>query len=299
MSAPGRLNVRRIAGTLVAVLLAPALAGCGEQAARLEVTQSHQPKETGPGDAVAFVVSITNQGPGVARGVRIFDRLPPGFQYRSTTTAGGNGARTQYLEPQPGATQPAWGVWTIPPPSGRESKVVIGFQARAAQAPGTYTNELRVTTTSSSTLDLAAAAKVVVIPRAALVVEVTTATPEARVGSTAGYTITILNTGSAEASGVSVTDSLPSGFQFTATQLIEGNAGRVRFVDPIARSLMPTWAQWTIPAAAREGPGLLRIVFEARVLPGTPAGLYGNTVHVFGDKGLRVLAGNVAPVSVR
>jgi len=283
----------------VAVLLAPVLAGCGEQPARLEVTQSHQPKEVGPGDPVTFAVSIANKGPGVARGVRMFDKLPPGFQYQTTTTVGGNGARTQHLEPQPGATQPAWGLWTIPPPSGRESKVVIGFQAKASQAPGAYPNEIRLTTNSNSTFEFPPAARVVVIPRAALAVTVTAAAPETRVGGTIGYTITILNTGSAEAAGVSVTDILPAGFQFAATQLIEGNAGRVRFVDPIARSLMPTWAQWTIPAAAREGPGLLRIVFEARVLPGTPGGVYGNTVQVYGDKGARVLVGNVAPVSVR
>jgi hypothetical protein len=110
-----------------------------------------------------------------------------------------------------------------------------------------------------------------------------------------------------------VTDILPSGFEFAGTAAIEGNFGRTAPVDPRPKHLIATWAAFSIPPANKEGPGLLRIIFEARILPGTPGGLYGNAVSIWWcrsraaakgredqcERGLHILAGDVAQVAVR
>lgn len=297
---------------LVAGLAALLLMGCGEATAKVRVTQAFA-KEAGPGDAVAFVISVVNLGPGPARGVRIQEKLPAGFQFVATNTIGGNSTRTSFADPRTGDAQPAWGTWSMAAPSGRESKLVIGFAAKAAPNPGSYTSQLNVTTTTASTVEVETAAKITITPRAALAATVTTSTPQAVVGGSAAYTITLLNTGSAPAEGVVVTDVLPSGFEFAGTRAVEGNYARTAAVDPLPKHLTATWAAFSIPPATKEGPGLLRITFEARILPGTPGGLYGNTVSIWWcrshaaakgqedqcDRGLRILAGDVAPVAVR
>jgi uncharacterized repeat protein (TIGR01451 family) len=297
---------------LVAGAAMSLLAGCGEATAKVRVTQA-LPKEAGPGDAVAVVISVANLGPGIARGVRIQEKLPAGFQFVATSTIGGNSTRTGYADPRVGEAHPTWGTWTMAAPSGRESKLIISFTAKAAPNPGSYTSELSVTTSTVSTLEVETAAKITITPRAALAASVTTSTPQVSVGGGASYAITLLNTGSATAEGVVVTDSLPNGFEFAGTWAVEGNSARTAAVNPLPKHLSATWAAFNIPAATKDGPGLLRITFEARVLPGTPGGLYGNTVSIWWcrsypaakgredqcDRGLHILAGDVAQVAVR
>ncbi len=285
-------------GVLCAAVLAAGLAACGEAPARVKVSQS-MPDKVGPGDSVAVIINITNLGPGTVRGLRVQDRLPPGFQYEATTTLGGSHSRTVRVEPKAGETQPAWGTWTMAPPSDRANPLVIAFKTRASQAPGNFTNAVSVTALSNTTVELDPNAKVTVIPRPALSVTVSTETPQVGLGVNAVYTITVLNIGSAEAPGITVIDILPPGLEFGGTRTIEGNAGRSSTIDPPAKSLMPTWAAWTIPAATKDGPGLLRIVFEARVISGSVTGTFTDTVQVFNDRGLRVLVADVAPVAVR
>jgi uncharacterized repeat protein (TIGR01451 family) len=297
---------------LAAGAAASLLAGCGEATAKVRVTQA-LPKEAGPGDAVPVVISVVNLGPGTARGVRIQEKLPAGFQFIATSTIGGNSTRTGYADPRAGDAHPAWGTWTMAAPSGNESKLVISFAAKAAPNPGSYTSELSVTTSTVSTLEVETAAKITITPRAALTATVTTATPQVGVGGNAVYTITLSNSGSAPAEGVVVSDILPSGFEFSGTRAVEGNHGRTASVDPLPKHLIATWAAFNIPPASKDGPGLLRITLEARVLPGTPGGLYGNTVSIWWcrsqaapkgredqcDRGLRILVGDVAQVAVR
>lgn len=285
-------------GTLGFVLLLPGLAGCGEPPAKLKVGQS-MPDKAGPGDSVAVAITITNLGPGTVRGLRVQDRLPAGFQYQATTTVGGSHSRTARVEPKVGETQPAWGTWTMAPPSDRANPLVISFKIRASEVPGNFTNAVLITAASDTTLEPDPGAKITVTPRPAVGVTVSTTTPEVGLSVNAVYTITVVNTGSAEAPGITVIDILPPGLEFAGTRTIEGNAGRSSTVEPPAKSLMPAWAAWTIPAATKDGPGLLRIVFEARVIPGSAPGTFTNTVQVYNDRGLRVMVADVAPVALK
>src|SRR5260370_435073 len=99
-------------------------------------------------------------------------------------------------------------------------------------------------------------------------------------GSVASYVISVANVGSAVAKGVAVSVSLAPGFLYAQTIAYEGNSVRVSQIDPPGNSLLPIWASWDIPGASNGAPGLLRLTFQARVLPGVAPGLYNLTAAV-------------------
>ncbi|MEK7747513.1 MAG: right-handed parallel beta-helix repeat-containing protein [Nitrospirota bacterium] len=99
----------------------------------------------------------------------------------------------------------------------------------------------------------------------------TTSTPVVNGGGPATYTITLSNTGARGARGVTVTDTLPTGFTYTSTGTIGGSATRTSVTDPTAGSGTPTWAAWYIPTG-----GNLTITFTAAAT--APQGFYDNNV---------------------
>jgi len=118
-------------------------------------------------------------------------------------------------------------------------------------------------------------------------------------GGMATYVLSVANVGSAPARGVAVSVSLAPGFLYSATTGYQGNGVRVAAVDPPANSLLPLWSSWDIPGASNGVPGLLRVTFQARVLPGVVAGLYNLTAAVTSLKDVAPqTVGNTAPVAV-
>jgi uncharacterized repeat protein (TIGR01451 family) len=98
---------------------------------------------------------------------------------------------------------------------------------------------------------------------------------------------------------VAVSVSLAPGFLYTTTNAYEGNSVRVTQVDPPGNSLLPVWSSWDIPGTSNGAPGLLRLTFQARVLPGVTPGLYNLTAAVTSAKDVPPQTiGNTAPVSV-
>jgi uncharacterized repeat protein (TIGR01451 family) len=74
---------------------------------------------------------------------------------------------------------------------------------------------------------------------------------------------------------------------------------RVATVDPPANSLLPLWSSWDIPGASNGVPGLLRLTFQARVLPAVVPGLYNLTAAVTSAADVPPqTVGNTALVSV-
>ncbi|MEK7285957.1 MAG: right-handed parallel beta-helix repeat-containing protein [Nitrospirota bacterium] len=90
-------------------------------------------------------------------------------------------------------------------------------------------------------------------------------------GAPATYTITLTNSGTRGARGVTITDTLPTGFTYTATGSTGGSATRTSVTDPTAGTGIPTWATWYIPSA-----GNLTITFTAAAT--APQGFYDNNV---------------------
>lgn len=292
---------------LAAILLAPGLAACGTSgSSHLKVTQttdaaitSDHKAHVAPGTLIEITVTLANSGAGPARGVVVSDLLPAGFQYYDVTTIGGDAIRTGIQDPAPRGN-PRWGTWTIPASSGATpSTLVISFKAQAPLKPGDYQNAVSVATSEATVLDPPSPASITVDPRPSLKVTTAAAAAQAVSGGTVTYVVSVANVGSAVAHQVAVSISLPPGFLYQTTSGVDGNGSRVQSIDPPGSSLLPVWAAWDIPAMSGNTPGMLRITFQARVLPAVTAGLYTVTTGITGGADIPYVAiGDAAPVAV-
>jgi uncharacterized repeat protein (TIGR01451 family) len=300
-------TIQRLGLTASLLLLIPiALSACGPgENSRLIITQStdatsgaDHKSHLAPGVFVGITLSIRNTGAGPARGVTVEDVLPAGFRYYELTTLGGNAIRTATSEPV-AQGNPVWGTWTIPAGNGNTlSALVLSFRVQAAVKPGDYQNKVKVTTLTGSDIQ-GDPVGLVVEPRPALTVAAAASTAQVTTGGTASYIVSVNNVGSAVAKGVVVSVSLAPGFLYTTTTAYEGNSVRISAVDPPGNSLLPVWSSWDIPGAVNGAAGLLRLTFQARVLPAVVPGLYNLTVAVTSAKDVPPqLIGNTAPVAV-
>jgi len=308
MNCSKRLStIQRLGLTASLLLLIPiALSACGPgENSRLIITQStdaasgaDHKSHLAPGVFVGITLSIRNTGAGPARGVTVEDVLPAGFRYYELTTLGGNAIRTATTEPV-AQGNPVWGTWTIPAGNGNMlSALVLSFRVQAALKPGDYQNKVKVTTLTGSDIQ-GDPVGLVIEPRPALTVAAAASTAQVTTGGTASYIVSVNNVGSAVAKGVVVSVSLAPGFLYTTTTAYEGNSVRISAVDPPGNSLLPVWSSWDIPGAVNGAAGLLRLTFQARVLPAVVPGLYNLTVAVTSAKDVPPqLIGNTAPVAV-
>ena len=302
-------SLRKAANALaVSLLLSPLLlAACtGSESSRLVITQSTDaPTGTdhkghlSPGVFTGITLSIRNTGSGAARGLVVEDVLPSGFHYYELTTLGGNAIRTATSDPA-AKGNPSWGTWTIPAGNGNTmSALVLSFRVQVALNPGDYKNQVRITTTTPAEIDQGDPVALVVEPRPSLTLTAAATAGQVLTGGLATYVISVANVGSAVASRVVVSVSLAPGFLYSTTTNYDGNGIRVATVDPPANSLLPLWSSWDIPGASNGVPGLLRLTFQARVLPAVAPGLYNLTVAVTSAADVPPQTiGNTAPVSV-
>lgn len=305
----GPKSLRTIANVLaVSLLLSPVvLAACtGSESARLVVTQSTDAPagadhkgHVSPGVFTGITLSIRNTGVGAARGVVVEDILPPGFHYYALTTLGGNAIRTANSDPGSNGN-PSWGTWTIPGGAGNTvSALVLSFKVQVPLNPGDYKNQVKITTSTAGEIDQGDPVALIVEPRPSLTLTAAAAAGQVTTGGVATYIISVANVGSAVAKRVVVSASLAPGFLYSATTGYEGNGIRVATVDPPANSLLPLWSAWDIPGASNGVPGLVRLTFQARILPAVAPGLYNLTASVTSAADVPPQTiGNTAPVSV-
>ncbi len=302
----GIVSIRRLMIGL-ALLTSLPLAACGAASnARLQVTQTSDATagtdhkgHLSPGTFAGITVSIRNIGSSPARGLTVQDVLPDGFHYYELTTVGGNAIRTSTQDP---GTQgnPQWGTWTIPAvSSSQESELVLSFKVQAAVKPGDYTNLVKITGSEVGEVDEGDGLSLVVEPRPSLTLTTAATTDKATTGGTVTYVLSVNNVGSAVAKGVVVSATLPPGFIYTTTAGFEGNSSRITNVDPPGSSLLPVWASWNIPPMSNGAPGLLRVTFQARILPGVQPGIYTLTTGLTASQDIPAeTAGDGAPVAV-
>ena len=291
----------------LALLMSVPLVACGTVGgARLQVAQtsdataaSDHKGHLAPGTFAGITVSIRNTGSAPARGLTIQDLLPDGFRYYELTTVGGNAIRTSTQDP--GAQgNPQWGTWTIPAASStKESELVLSFKVQAATQPGDYTNHVKITGSEVGEVDEGDGLSLVVEPRPSLTITTAATTDKVTTGGTVTYVVSVNNVGSAMAKGIVVSATLAPGFIYTTTAGFEGNSSRIANVDPPGSSLLPVWASWNIPPMSKGAPGLLRITFQARILPGVQPGIYTLTTGLTAAQDIPAqTAGNGAPVAV-
>jgi uncharacterized repeat protein (TIGR01451 family) len=306
----GPTSLRNAATTTLAVslLLSPlVLAACsGSETSRLVITQSTDAPtgadhkgHVSPGVFAGITLSIRNTGVGAARGVTVEDVLPAGFHYYELTTLGGNAIRTDTSDPA-AKGNPSWGTWTIPAGNGNTvSALILSFKVQVALNPGDYKNQVKIATSIPGEVDQGDPVALVVEPRPSLTLAVAATTGQVTTGGMATYVISVANVGSAVAKRVAVSVSLAPGFLYSTTTNYEGNGLRVATVDPPANSLLPLWSSWDIPGASNGVPGLVRLTFQARVLPAVTPGLYNVTAAVTSAADVPPqTVGNLAPVSV-
>ncbi|MFM8272026.1 MAG: SdrD B-like domain-containing protein [Gemmata sp.] len=224
--------------------------------ADLSLTKTADNNTPRVGQNVVFTVTVTNDGPSGATGVTVTDLLPSGLQYVSD-----NGG---------GAYDPATGIWTV---GSIASTGAATIQITATVlAAGSYTNAAQVQTAdqldpdstpgdNSTAQDDDDRVTLVPVPVADLTLAKTADNNTPRVGQNVVFTVTVHNDGPSGATGVTVTDLLPSGLQYVS--------------DDLGGAYDPATGVWSIGTLASGADAVLRVT--ARVLA---TGSYTNAAQV-------------------
>ena len=93
--------------------------------------------------------------------------------------------------------------------------------------------------------------------------------------------LTVGNPSGGIARGVTVRDTLPTGFAYVSTNAVGGDAIRTHTQDPPINTPVPTFGSWSIPAGSATRPALLTIEFVVSV--GGSPGKAPNFVEVAAD----------------
>ena len=158
------------------------------------------------GRDLTYTVTITNNGPSIARAVELTDTLPEAVTLTGTSIGGGTGTCT-LLAPPPNSVECQLGTLAV----GQTVRVYLATKVAASVPDGTVIDNSATATTSATDptpLNTATVATTV-NARADLAIAKTSDRDTYKPSATVKYTITVTNNGSSDALGVSVTDSLP------------------------------------------------------------------------------------------
>ena len=162
------------------------------------------------GGLVEFTLTATNNGPSNASGVSVIDSLPSGYTYDSNN---GNGAYST-----------ATGKWTIGNLNNGAIKKLKIYAI--VKSTGNYTNSATISSTDQPDSDTSnnnpSVSPTSVIAQADLSVVKTVNTNEAVIGNNVIFTLAVTNSGPSDATGVSVTDLLPSGYTYVSSSTTSG-----------------------------------------------------------------------------
>ena len=102
-----------------------------------------------------------------------------------------------------------------------------------------------------------------------------TSTPNVTAGGQATYSIAVRNSGTATATGVTLADTLPAGFTYATSSVVENNANRTATSDPTIGDNALAWGTWDINAG-----GSITVTFVVDIGAGVTAGTYDNTASL-------------------
>ncbi len=182
------------------------------QAADLAVAKTADRAEMGEGDPVVFTVAVANVGPYDVSGLEIDDRLPAGLAFDSAAAS-------------VGSYDAGTGVWSIGVlTNGGAATLEITATAVIGAGGLILTNTAAVGAASHEDPELAnnSAAAVVTIYGADLALAKTVAPPAAVEGQTVEYTLTVVNPGPSEATGIMVSEPLTNGLVYAAHAASQG-----------------------------------------------------------------------------
>ncbi|PKV51198.1 putative repeat protein (TIGR01451 family) [Aquimarina sp. MAR_2010_214] len=168
----------------------------------LDVTKTVNTTAPSVGNNITFTITATNNGPDDATGVKVTDNLPSGYTFVDATALTGTYANNT-------------GIWSVGNLSNGAS-ATLDITATIL-ATGDYANTATITgeqTDATVSNNSATVTPTVSNPTADLGITKTVniATPD--VGNNIIFTLTATNKGPEDATGVKVTDNLPSGYTF-------------------------------------------------------------------------------------
>ena len=215
--------------------------------ADLEITKTADNLSPSVGNNVVFTITAKNKGPYKATGIAVSDVLPSGYTFVSAV--------------------PSIGTWLAP-------NWTVGSLANGASASLTITATVNSTGSYGNTASISgnnpdgtngnnsATATPLVQSNLSVTKSVNNTSPN--VGSTVTFTITASNAGPSAATGVKVTDVLPSGYTFVSASPSVG-----------------TWSEpdWTINNLANGASATLTM--QATV---NASGYYANTASISGEQ---------------
>jgi uncharacterized repeat protein (TIGR01451 family) len=199
---------------------------CLPSLATTKTTSTASVTNTPTGTTATYTITVTNAASlGSAIQVNISDALPTNFTYASTSSVAATLGATQdsVVNPTVGATNPSWGVFTIP--GGGQVRIIFTVSISRSVITGTYQNPATATyldpvrtlaapnnTVSSSYVAASSTGEDVTVTSRADMTITKSHTGNFTQGQTnATYTLTATNSGSGQTSGVvTVTDTLPA-----------------------------------------------------------------------------------------
>ncbi len=181
----------------------------------LRVTKADTPDPVVTGNNLTYTMSVTNDGPSTATNVVLSDTLPAGVTFGSVTSTVGTGTQA--------AGVVTVNIGTLAPAASATVTLIVGVNANAA---ATLSNTATVTATETDTdpTDNSATTTTATQKQIDLAItKVDTADPIIA-GQNLTYTITVTNNGPSDATGVTVTDALPTGLTFVSATPSQGTA---------------------------------------------------------------------------
>lgn len=177
--------------------------------ADLSVTQTDSPDPVIVGNQFTYTLTASNSGPSDATGVILSDNLPSSVTFISSSSTQGSCSGTSTITCSLGALK-------------KNSSATVRLTV-TAHSEGTLINSASVSASESdpnpsnnTDKENTTVRPAPVIPTADLSITQTDTPDPATVGNPLIYTITVKNSGPSEATGVTLTDTLPAGVSLTS-----------------------------------------------------------------------------------
>jgi uncharacterized repeat protein (TIGR01451 family) len=208
--------------------------------ADLSLTKGDSPDPVLAGELLTYALSAHNSGPQEATGVTITDTLPTGVTFVSATPTQGSCSEAS------GTVTCALGTLAD------QANADVEIQVRHS-TPGTITNQATITSDAHdpNTADNSASAETTVDPAADLSLTKTDAPDPVLSGELVAYTLTAHNGGPQDATGVTVSDTLPAGVSFDSATPSQGSCSEAAGIVTCAVGTVANQATATVVIKVR------------------------------------------------